>query len=80
MSFRKNTIEVMGKVYTFPREKYETDESFFMRKRFFMKNQPDTEKAYLKVLTMSFVFRNVNLLGVSYDSNVMSSLEKYTTA
>ena len=79
MSENKNTgnkevIQVGNKIYLFPRLNYETDKSYFLRKKFFVNNSPKTKKEYLETLTMSIAWVNIKLLNCTYRPEVTNKL------
>lgn len=71
-----SVIKIKNKIYKFPREEYETNNSYFIRKDFFIKVAPTTEKEYKTVLNMSIVYVNIKLKGCIYPENVILGLNK----
>ena len=67
-------IQIGSKIYPFPKVEYETDESYFIRKEFFITYQPETQKDYKNILTMSIIWSNMKMLGCSYSPDVMEYL------
>jgi hypothetical protein len=67
-------IQIGSKIYPFPKVEYETDESYFIRKEFFITHQPETQKDYKNILTMSIIWSNMKMLGCSYSPEVMDYL------
>lgn len=69
-------IKVGSKMYSFPRMKYETDKSYFLRRDFFSKLSPSTEKEYLSAINMSITWANMKLLGCVYRPEVVEAINK----
>jgi hypothetical protein len=77
MSDNKEIVKIGSKVYEFPRLNYETDKSYYLRRDFFVKASPDTEKDYYRVINMSLVYANTKLLRCVYKKDVMDLMNKY---
>ena len=75
----KEFIHVGSKMYSFPRMHYETDHSYFMRRDFFTRVSPLTEKEYVNTLNMSIVWVNMKLLKCTYAPEVMEHMNKLLT-
>lgn len=72
----KETVQVGTKIFLFPRLKYETDKSYFIRRDFFTNVSPKTQKDYLNALTMSMVWANMKLLKCVYNTDVVENINK----
>ena len=70
-----NTIRVKNKIYKFPRLEYETNNSYFVRKDFFVRVAPKTEKEYKTAVNMSIVYENI-VQGNIYPANVILAMDK----
>lgn len=71
-----NTIRLRNKVYKFPRMEYETNNSYYIRRDFFVKAAPRTEKEYVSAVNMSIVYVNIKLNGCIYSENVILAMNK----
>ncbi len=72
-----NSIRIKNQVYIFKRLEYESNNSYYLRKDFFTKIAPSSEKEYKNTINMSIVFANITLNGCSYPTNVIEELKKY---
>jgi len=72
----KEVVQVGTKIYSFPRLHYETDESYFMRRNFFVRLSPKTSKEYLDSLNMSITWANMKILKCTYRSEVVEHINK----
>jgi hypothetical protein len=75
----KEVVQVGSKMYSFPRLHYETDNSYFMRRDFFTRVAPRTQKEYLNALNMSIVWVNMKLLKCTYRPEVIENVNKLLT-
>lgn len=75
----KEVDQVGSKMYSFPRLHYETDNSYFMRRDFFTRVAPQTQKEYLNALNMSIVWVNMKLLKCTYRPEVIENVNKLLT-
>lgn len=77
MSIKKdnNLIKIRNKIYEFPRLNYETNESFFLRKKFYTKISPSSEKEHLDTINMSIIWSNMKILGCVYPDEVVQRIE-----
>jgi hypothetical protein len=60
----------------FPRLHYETDKSYFLRRDFFIKISPKTQKEYLNTLNMSIIWGNIKILECVYPPEVIENINK----
>ncbi len=72
----KETVQVGTKIFLFPRLKYETDKSYFIRRDFFTNVSPNTQKDYLNTLTMSMIWANMKILKCIYNAEVVENINK----
>lgn len=82
MSYPKKTnngklISIKSNKYIFPKIDYETDESYQIRRKFFINNAPKNEEEYLNILSLSFTLRGILLLRCTYPEKVIQNLNKY---
>ena len=70
------SIKIKNRVYKFPRLEYETNNSYFTRKDFFVKASPTTEKEYKNAINMSIVYVNIKLNGCIYPQSVIFGMNK----
>jgi hypothetical protein len=73
---QKEVVQIGSKIYLFPRLHYETDKSYFLRREFFIKISPKTQKEYLNTLNMSIVWGNMKILECSYPPEVVENINK----
>ena len=73
-------VQIGSKIYLFPKEQYETDESYFLRREFFMSIFPQTQKDYLNALNMSIVWSSMKILGCTYKPEVVENINKLLSA
>jgi hypothetical protein len=73
-------VQIGSKIYPFPRTQYETDESYFLRRDFFMSVLPQTQKDYLNTLNMSIVWSSMKILGCTYKPEVVENINKLLNA
>ena len=76
MSSNKQIIQIGTKMYSFPRLKYETDKSYFIRKKFFMRISPKSEEQYIEAINMSITWVNMKLLKCIYKQDVIENINK----
>lgn len=69
-------IQIDSKIYQFPKTLYETEESYSLRRDFFIKVYPETEKEYLNALNMSYVWSYMKILGCVYPPEVVEHINK----
>lgn len=67
-------IKIGKKIYPFPKQHYETDKNYFIRKDFFIKANPQTEDEYIRALTMSLAYSNHITLKCLYPPEVMEKI------
>jgi hypothetical protein len=72
----EDIVKIGSKIYVFLRLHYETDKSYFLRRDFFIKNAPQTQKEYLNVLNMSIVWMNMKILECNYPPEVIENINK----
>lgn len=65
-TINKETIQVGSTIYAFPRLKHENNKSYFIRKNFFIKSAPSTEKEYVEAIQKSLVESFTKTLGCTY--------------
>ena len=70
-------ITVNSKKYVFPKINYETNQSYSLRKNFFLKNLPKSEKEYLNIINLSLILRGILFLNCVYPEKVVENLNKY---
>ena len=75
-SHQNDVIQIGSKIYLFPRLHYETNKSYFLRREFFIKISPKTEKEYLNTLNMSIIWGNIKILECSYPPEVIENINK----
>jgi len=63
-----------GIIYGISRELYESDESFYRRAWFIVNKKPDSNESFNKIEKLSFIWRNYNILGVSYDPEIIKQI------
>ena len=73
---QKDVIQIGSKIYLFPRLHYETDKSYFLRRDFFIKISPKTQKEYLNTLNMSIIWGNIKILECVYPPEVIENINK----
>jgi|SaaInlStandDraft_1057018.scaffolds.fasta_scaffold01999_3 hypothetical protein len=80
----KEIVQVGSIIYDFPRlSSYETDKSYNLRKKYFMKAMEETkaslktEKDYWNSINMSIVYANTIILKCVYKKDVMDLMNKY---
>jgi len=76
MSDSNEVIQIGTKIYLFPRLHYETDNSYFIRRDFFINVSPKTQKEYLNTLNMSIVQANMKLLKCVYRPGILENINK----
>ena len=69
-------ITINSKVYDFPKLNYESDKSYFLRKDFFIKANPTSEKKYLQAITLSICWASVEMYNCVYAENIMNEISK----
>lgn len=72
----KNVIQIGSKIFSFPRLKYETDYSYFIRSNYFIKVSPKTNKEYLNAINMSIVCANIQILNCTYKKETIEYMNK----
>jgi len=72
----KDVVKVGTNIYSFPRLHYETDESYFMRRDFFVHVSPKTLKEYPDVVNMSITWSNMKILKCTYRPEVVEHINK----
>jgi hypothetical protein len=77
---KKEVVQIGSKIYLFSRMKYETNKSYFLRRDFFIKISPKTQKEYLNTLTMSIIWGNMKILECSYPPEVVENINNILIA
>ena len=72
-SHQNDVIQIGSNIYLFPRLQYETNKSYFLRREFFIKIAPKSEKEYLN---MSIIWGNIKILECSYPPEVIENINK----
>ena len=73
-------LKVNSKMYSFGRMENETDESYFIRRDFFMTISPQNNKEYVNAISMSIVLSNMKILDCVYSPEVVEYLNKMLSA
>jgi hypothetical protein len=69
-------VKIGSKIYKFSKTEYETDESYFLRRDFFMSVFPQSQKDYLNAISMSIVWSSMKILGCTYNPEVVENINK----
>lgn len=67
-------IEHMGMIYTIYREDGESYDSFYKRSWYIANKKPQTQSEFENIEKLSYIWRNVTINKMTYDSNIMKLL------
>ena len=67
-------IEHMGMIYTIYREDGESYYAFYKRAWYIANKNPQTQSEFENIEKLSYIWRNVTINNLTYDSNIMKLL------
>ena len=67
-------IEHMGMIYTIYREDGESYDAFYKRAWYIANKNPQTQSEFENIEKLSYIWRNVTINNLTYDSNIMKLL------
>lgn len=67
---KKDVIQIGSKIYSFPRLPFETDQSYFSRRKYIIKASPTTSKKFAEATRLSMVWSNIEFLGCTYSETL----------
>ena len=67
-------IEHMGMIYTIYREDGESYDAFYKRAWYIANKKPQTQPEFENIEKLSYIWRNVTINKMTYDSNIMKLL------